>query len=90
MDHKEKKSEVNSIASSSSSSERKVDLLAPSSPDTKEDVKHSTTKEQDYMFDKMGMAEANEYELPEQTNEIEPESTKPKTSLYVRYRKFFQ
>lgn len=90
MDHKEKKSETNSIASSSSSSDKKVDLSAPSSPDAKEDAKHLTTKEQDYMFDKLGMVEETEYKSHEQTNEFEPESAKPKTSLYVRYRKFFQ
>lgn len=95
MDHQHHRQETTtSIASSSSSSDKKVDLSSPASTpsavavtDVKHDEKHM---EQGYMFDKMGAEEATEYEPAEIQDGAESGSTKPKPSIYARYRKFFQ
>ncbi|KAL0143245.1 Na+ dependent nucleoside transporter C-terminus-domain-containing protein [Mucor lusitanicus] len=94
MDHQHHRQETTtSIASSSSSSDKKVDLSSPASTpsavavtDVKHDEKHM---EQGYMFDKMGAEEATEYEPAEIQDGAESGSTKPKPSIYARYRKFF-
>ncbi|KAL7324150.1 hypothetical protein PS15p_210703 [Mucor circinelloides] len=91
MDSQHHPKETTSIASSSSSSDRKVDLPAPATSlsavaDLKIDEKHM---EQGYMFDKMGVEEETEYEAGETQEQFESGSTKPKPSIYARYRKFF-
>ncbi|KAG1108597.1 hypothetical protein G6F42_015927 [Rhizopus arrhizus] len=91
MDNQHHHKDTMSIASSSSSSDKKVDLPAPAtSPsavaDVKIDEKHM---EQGYMFDKMGVEEETEYESGETQEQFESGSTKPKPSIYARYRKFF-